>query len=414
MNILFMSISRVWDITDRNIYPDLLRRFTRNGDFVYILSPLERRFGGETDIIEQDHCRIVRVKTLNQQKTNFLEKGAGILLIEAQYRRALKKYFSGVKFDLVLYATPPITLVSPIRYIKRRDGAFAYLLLKDIFPQNSVDIHVLSKSGIKGLIYSYFRRKEKKLYAVSDKIGCMSPANVQYLLENNPEIPASKVEECPNSIEVQDDLTVQSMGEDVRREYGIPVDRKVFLYGGNLGKPQCVPFVLNFISECNNPQAYFVIVGDGTEYGLVESFIENNKPDNLKLMKRLSPEDFTSLASAADVGLIFLDHRFTIPNFPSRLLGYMQAGIPILALTDKCTDVGKTIKEGNFGWWYESNDSTKATEIIDSVCAADLPEKGANAKEYLLTHYTVDTTVEIIENSYSEWNNNKNGTDKKK
>ena len=41
-------------------------------------------------------------------------------------------------------------------------------------------------------------------------------------------------------------------------------------------------------------------------------------------------EDYELMISACDVGLIFLDHRFTIPNFPSRLLAYMQAGLPVL------------------------------------------------------------------------------------
>lgn len=37
-----------------------------------------------------------------------------------------------------------------------------YLMLKDIFPQNAVDLGMLSKNGIKGLLYYYFRHKEKK------------------------------------------------------------------------------------------------------------------------------------------------------------------------------------------------------------------------------------------------------------
>ena len=39
-----------------------------------------------------------------------------------------------------------------------------YLLLKDIFPQNAVDMGMLSKTGIKGILYKMFRRKEEELY----------------------------------------------------------------------------------------------------------------------------------------------------------------------------------------------------------------------------------------------------------
>ena len=59
---------------------------------------------------------------------------------------------------------------------------------------------MLSNSGLKGLLYMFFRAKEKKLYALSDYIGCMSPANVEYVLRQNPEISADRVEVAPNSL----------------------------------------------------------------------------------------------------------------------------------------------------------------------------------------------------------------------
>lgn len=47
------------------------------------------------------------------------------------------------------------------RVCKKRDNAQTYLMLKDIFPQNAVDIGMLSKTGWKGILYRYFRNKEK-------------------------------------------------------------------------------------------------------------------------------------------------------------------------------------------------------------------------------------------------------------
>lgn len=86
--------------------------------------------------------------------------------------------------------------------MKNRDDSYAYLLLKDIFPQNAVDLQILNTNGMKKWIYRYFRKKEKSLYAFSNKIGCMSQANVDYILKNNPSIHDTKLEVCPNSIEL--------------------------------------------------------------------------------------------------------------------------------------------------------------------------------------------------------------------
>ena len=62
-----------------------------------------------------------------------------------------------------MYSTPPITFCRAVDYVKKRDNAQTYLLLKDIFPQNAVDIGMMSKQGIKGILYKFFREKEKRL-----------------------------------------------------------------------------------------------------------------------------------------------------------------------------------------------------------------------------------------------------------
>lgn len=58
-----------------------------------------------------------------------------------------------------------------------------YFLLKDIFPQNAVDLGFLSKAGLKRSIYKYFRKKEIELYKISDYIGCMS--NTNYIFDGS-------------------------------------------------------------------------------------------------------------------------------------------------------------------------------------------------------------------------------------
>ena len=318
-------------------------------------------------------------------------------MIEPTFKWAIKTFFSKIKFDLVLYTTPPITLVSAVEYVKKRDNAMTYLLLKDIFPQNAVDIGMMSTTGLKGLLYKHFRKQEKKLYAISDRIGCMSQANVDYVIKHNPEVEPKKVEVCPNSIEVFDKSTDGETRNAIREKYGIPLDKKVFVYGGNLGKPQGIPFLIKCLHKCKDVEGvYFLIVGDGTEYGLLENYVNKYHQKNLKLMKRLPKEDYDTMVAACDVGMIFLDYRFTIPNFPSRLLGYTQAKLPVLAVTDSNTDIGKVIVEGGFGWWCESSDIRAFNTSVNHALESDTEALGEKAYNYLLNNYTADKGFDII------------------
>jgi len=394
MKILFLTLEDFNSFSVHSIYCDLLREFIKNGHEVFAISPTEKRFGKNTHFEENNH--ILKLRIGNTQKTNLLEKGISTLLIEPQFNAAIKKYFSNIKFDLILYSTPPITLLSAIEYVKKRDNAKTYLMLKDIFPQNAVDLGMFQTTGLKSIIYKCFRNKEKKLYAVSDKIGCMSQANVDYVLNHNPEVDPAKVEICPNAIDPQEIRLSPEEKIEMRLRYGIPTDKTVFVYGGNLGKPQGIPFIIDCLrAEKENDKAFFLIVGDGTEYGKLEAFVNEEKPANVKLMKRLPKEDYDRMIAACDVGLIFLDYRFTIPNFPSRLLSYMQAGLPVLACTDPNTDIGKVITEGGFGWSSDSKDPNNFCILVLKILNSKINDFCRNSIEYLHNHYCVNIKLFI-------------------
>lgn len=389
MNVLFLTLLDFDSLDERNIYTDLLREFAKHGHNLFVISPVERRKNQATKLLKTDKAMILRLRIGNTQKTNIIEKGISTLSIEPLFIAGIKKYFFDVKFDLVIYSTPPITFCNAIEFVKKRDGAKTYLLLKDIFPQNAVDLGMMSKSGIKGLIYKVFRNKEKKLYRISDYIGCMSQANVDYVLKHNPEINPEKVEICPNSVEVVDMSVDEKTRDEIRRKYDIPLDKKVFVYGGNLGKPQGIDFMIECLkSQEKNDEVYFLIVGDGTEYGKIEAYVDNDRPTNVKLMKRLPKEDYDMMVAACDVGMIFLDHRFTIPNFPSRLLSYMQAKIPVLAVTDPNTDIGKVIVDGGFGWWCESDRVENFQNSINVIFTCDKNNVNVCEYDYLTKYYT--------------------------
>lgn len=387
------------NIEDHTIYCDLLRCFRDHGHDVYTISPYEKNTGRETDYKHENGVHMLHVRTGNIKGTsNLIEKGIATLSIESIFIRNIKKYFNNVKFDLILYSTPPITFCNAVRFVKNRDDARTYLLLKDIFPQNAVDIGMMKKTGIRGLLYKFFRTKEKKLYSISDRIGCMSQANVDYVIKHNPEIDPDKVEICPNSIEVIDKSVSPEERIAIRNKYDIPLDKIVFIYGGNLGKPQGIPFLMQCLeSQKDNQEAFFLVVGDGTEYEKLEEYKRNTNQSNFKLMKRLPKEDYDAMVGACDVGMIFLDHRFTIPNFPSRLLSYMQAKLPVLACTDPNTDIGKVIIEGGFGWWCESDNTETFEKIVSEILKAGTAAIGNMAYKYLQENYTVEKNYDLIQ-----------------
>lgn len=399
MNILFLTMSsNVQNINERGIYTDLIRKFSNEGHNIFIVFPFERRYNMPTQLKNCNGVKLLGVKTLNVTRSNIVEKGIGQILLEYQFKSSIKKFFSNIDFDIILYSTPPITFSKVIKHVKKNNPkALAYLLLKDIFPQNAVDLEMISKTGIKGLLYKFFRRKEKELYKISDFIGCMSPANVKYVLDHNKEIPAFKVEVAPNSYEVTN-LKENLLSQDsIRLKYNLPVDKPIFLYGGNMGKPQGIPFLIQCLNAVKDrSDCHFLIIGNGTEYTKLENWYNSSKPESVSLFERLPKEEYDHLANACDVGLIFLDYRFTIPNYPSRLLPYLMEQKPIIAVTDPNCDAGKIAQENGYGFYCPSNSVEEFVKTIDKMLASDIKQMGKKGYGFFLDNYTVEHTYNAV------------------
>ncbi len=400
MNIIFITLSNINSIKDKGIYADLMRKFRDEGHQVHIVSPIERRFGQETHVIDTDGVKILKVKTLNIQKTNIVEKGIGTLLIKRQYQSAIKKHLGNVRFDLILYSTPPITFTNVVRYMKKRNPqAISYLLLKDIFPQNAVDIGMF---GEKSVLNWYFRRKEVALYRNSDYIGCMSPANVEFLLKHNSFVNKDHVEVAPNAHELierkMEDGQEKAERYYIRKKYDLSTDKPIFIYGGNLGKPQGIDYLIRCLdANKNRRDCYFVVVGNGTEYNKLASWVKNQGSEvNVKLMQRLPEDDYSMLVRSCDVGLIFLDHRFTIPNYPSRLLGYIENKMPVICATDVNTDIGRIAEANGYGFWCESVNPQDFTALVDKMLATDRNAMGEKGYQFLKENYLVEHTYNAI------------------
>lgn len=401
MTILFLTMSSgMRTIDESGIYTDLMRKFRDEGWEVYIVYPNERRLGRPTELHDEGHVHSLGVRTLNLTKTNVVEKGIGQLLLEWQFTDAIRKYFREVKFDLILYSTPPITFNRVIKTVKANSnpGAVSYLLLKDIFPQNAVDLGMMSKSGVKAVLYRMFRRKEMELYRISDFIGCMSPANVRYVLEHNPEVPVSKVEIAPNSYDVPKEYAVSdSERRNIRKKFNLPVDKPIFIYGGNMGRPQGIPFLVECLKAVKDRgDCHFVVVGDGTEYSKLDAFVKELHPSAVSVFRRLPKEEYDALAAACDVGLIFLDYRFTIPNYPSRLLPYLMSRKPIIAVTDPNCDTGALAEANGYGFYCPSNSVACFVESVNKMLASDIRQMGENGYRFFLENYTTKHTFKAI------------------
>ena len=119
-------------------------------------------------------------------------------------------------------------------------------------------------------------------------------------------------------------------------------------------------------------------------------------PKAVSVFRRLPKEDYDRLAEACDVGLIFLDYRFTIPNYPSRLLPYLMSRKPIIACTDPNCDTGYLAEENGYGFYCPSNSVETFVKTIDNMLNSDIRQMGENGYQFFLDNYTTEHTFKAI------------------
>lgn len=400
MKVLFLSQKDI-DINSGGIFSDLVNALLAANHEV-VLCCADSKY--EKTGMNTTGIKKVEVKVPNQFGVNVIKKGLIILCLERVIKRAIKKYLGNEKFDLVLYATPPITLANVVKYCKKKYGCKSYLMLKDIFPQNAVDLGMMSKGGIMGIVYKMFRMKEKKLYSYSDSIGCMSEANIEYLKKHNSYLDNKRIELFPNAVAVKDHGCEEGEKDKaVLSEYGVCRDKVLFVYGGNLGKPQGLDFLEMGIKKCLGiKDAHFVIIGKGSEKDKLFKALQDC--DNVTTLEALPKEEYDKLCAACDVGMVMLDKRFTIPNYPSRMLSYFENSMPIFACTDKNTDVRQLVEDqAQCGKWCYSDDLDGFVKCVEwFVDNKDkLAKLGENGYNYMVRHFNVEDNVRKLENFVS-------------
>jgi glycosyltransferase involved in cell wall biosynthesis len=397
MNILFITIA--WPASgERNLFSDLMDEFVLEGHNVYVIGASDSGTYPDAGLVKENGINVLRIQCGRIRKTSHFRKMVSLSTLGIKIFKAVKQYYWQTDIDIIICPTPPITLSYVYRRLKRKYKAAFYLLLKDIWPQGSVDHHVFHKHSIPWL---YFRGHEIRIYKTADYIGCMSPAGVKYILSKNKYIAESKVEVCPNCIRPGKDFPEVNKTL-IRAKYHIPNDACVFIFSGNLGIGHGLGFLIEAIRQLNDySKAYFVIGGSGTHFQFLSEKIQSLSLKNVMLYEWLPVADFNNILMCSDVGLILL-HKYTVPQFPSRLLSYLDYSKPVLCAVNKETDIGTIIQNSLCGRALIHGDLDGFIREVKYL-SENLSERtilGINARKLLVNNYTVRHGYDIIMNHF--------------
>ena len=405
MNILFIFSRHSENRNDSTLTKDLADEFYKQGANVNVVTIIEKKYGKETENKLENGYEVLRIKTENYFNVkNKFEKGISILKIPYDIKKGILKYLGNKKFDLIITHTPFFSSEKIIKPLKEYFKCPAYLILWDIFPQNAVDIGLIQNK----LIYKFFKKSEKNMLLAYNKIFCMSSGNVKYMEENYSFLDRNNIELLKNWAKIKPLISEDK--ENIRKKYGYTVKDFIAVFGGNMGKPQKLENILELahrLQEYKNIK--FLFIGNGTEKERLEEIVKSKLLTNTQFFNQIPRLDYEILVSACDLGLVSLDERFTVPNFPSKTTDYFKLGLPIFASLDQCSseDYGKFLtteaKAGVYGQAGNINDLKQKFLLLYND--QNLRQKlGNNGRYYYENNLSVEKAYDTIMNELMNLN----------
>lgn len=384
MKILFTLLKMPNDINNGDMYTDLFVKFKKEGHDVTVIAGAQ----DETCFYEEQGIKMLKVKSLPVLYIkNLIKKGIGMATLPWYFKRAYNKYLKNEEFDWIIMPTPPITLIDVVKYIKRKSGAKLYLILRDIHPQSSAS---LGEIRFQWMINYLYRRSDLG-YRISDIVGCMSQANIDFIKSEH-NIPSST--RCTLLYNWMNYIPyVKEDFSDMRKKYNLE-GKFIVIFGGNLALGQCVENIADLAAHyLDNDNIRFVIIGKGVKKDELQKMAEEQQLTNMVFFDFMPRNDYLRFVKSADLGLISIHGNNAAPTCPSKVLSYMSLKIPVLALINKNNDYGQILEEdAKAGLWAVASDKEKVYRLFDTLYENPQLRKdmGENGYRFYCEHLTTD------------------------
>lgn len=370
---------------------ELALEFTAKGHEITVLSPAPNLLKS-LEVQYVDGIKVVLFKSGDLKNISKVKRAINESLLSLFAWKATGSYFKVHPHDAIVYYSPTIFWGYFVGKLKKKWNVKSYLVLRDIFPQWTVDNGLMNANSP---VYFYFKFFEYVNYKNADYIGIMSPSYLSFLKANTKD--AYKYEVLFNWAKVN---PIKIPSYSFRKH--LKLENKIVLFfGGNIGHAQNM---LNLISLAirlkENPKAHFLFVGKGDEVDLIISEKEKHQLNNITYLPSVDQETYFKMLSEFDIGLFSLHPAHTTNNFPGKLLGYMESSKPILGSVNPGNDLKEIINTYNAGYIFENGEDDELYQAASLLIGSETlrTQIGQNARKLLINQFSVEQACSQILN----------------
>ena len=300
------------------------------------------------------------------------------------------------KYDIVFsYQLSPVFMMIPAIITAKKQKIPLYTYCCDLWPESVKAM----PPGDKAFIFKPVHWLSRYLYKKADEISVQSKSFFEYFEKVN-DISKDKLSYIPHM------ASSEYLDMDFNDDNGI-ID---FVFLGNIGNAQDIELIINAAEENKDLKNFAVhFVGDGIFLKKAKQTVKKKGLENLILFHGRKPlEEMPAYYKLADVCLVTLKGGSIISKtIPSKVQGYMAAGISILGALD---GFGKdVINESGAGLCVASGDLKEfSADMRDFILNYEKYKYcSVKARAYFKQNFTREIIVGKIENKLQNLIKNK-------
>lgn len=239
--------------------------------------------------------------------------------------------------DVVLAVEPPLFCAPQAWLAARLSGARAWLHIQDFEVDAAFDLGMLRVGWLRRWVLSF----EGFWLRRFDRVSTISERMLEKL--GGKGVVADRATLFPNWVD-PDEIRPMRHASPFREQLGLRPEQFVALYSGNMGEKQGLEVVLDAAAALqDNAGIRFVLCGDGASKERLRK--KYDKMQNVIWLPLQPVERLNDLLNLADVHL--LPQRGDVADLvmPSRLLGMLASGRPVLATASAATQVGEVVAQ---------------------------------------------------------------------
>jgi colanic acid biosynthesis glycosyl transferase WcaI len=298
--------------------------------------------------------------------------------------------------DVVICLTNPPPLPLVIGVIAKLKKAHSVMLVHDLYPEVLVATgHLSNQSMTYRLLYKIFAIT----YRLFDRVVVLG-RDMQELVRRKVDGRGPDPLIIPNWGDVDDVFPVERSANSFAVEHGL-THKTVIQFSGNLGRTHDLETVMRAAERLRDESdIVFLFVGYGGKAHLIDRVSGEGSLPNILFLPRQPRETLGLMLACSDATVIaFVDEMLGV-SVPSRMYNIMAAGVPIIAICDRRSELAHTVDELDCGWVFGTGDAAGLAKLVRQIHhakatgpAAGAVLKGSNGRHGAEARYNRTSVV---------------------